>query len=339
MVKRILTKRNIIILAFILAVITALILYVKSAGFTVESEEIIFEIHEGWYFNDIADALHKENIISDRTLFSIYGRLFHSDEISSVITGKIKIEGRRSYKKLYSLICSDERYKEIIKVTVPEGYNISEIKELLLSFKLIESDKFDEAVYGYDFNYDFIKESEKKENRLEGFLFPDTYYFTDDDNEITIINAMLKRFQEVTEKYKADLSKSGFTLYEAVTLASIIEKESTASDYGKVSSVFNNRLKRSDNLKFLQSCATVQYILKEKKPILSNSDIMIDSPYNTYKYPGLPIGPIASPGEKAFYAALNPDKTDYLYFQNDKDGNLHFTADYNEHLKNMEKFQ
>ena len=81
------------------------------------------------------------------------------------------------------------------------------------------------------------------------------------------------------------------------------------------------------------------YILKEKKPILSNSDIKIDSPYNTYKYPGLPIGPIASPGEKAFYAALNPDKTDYLYFQNDKDGNLHFTADYNEHLKNMEKFQ
>lgn len=180
----------------------------------------------------------------------------------------------------------------------------------------------------------------KSETRLEGYLFPDTYYITEEDNEISIINAMLSNFNNIYIKYEKEFKNSRYTLHENIILASIIEKEGgNSEDFKKVSSVFHNRLKRTDNLSYLQSCATVQYLMDEKKPILSSKDIEVDSPYNTYKYPGLPVGPIASPGEEAIKSALYPENTDYLYFQNDKDGVLHFTNNYNEHLKNMEKYQ
>ena len=124
-----------------------------------------------------------------------------------------------------------------------------------------------------------------------------------------------------------------------ITLASIIEREAaTKEDFYKVSSVFHNRLSGKGGIKHLQSCATVQYILKERKKVLTNYDIKIDSPYNTYIYEGLPKGPIASPGELAIKAALNPEKTDYLYFLNDRDGKLHYSKTDSEHQSKVSKY-
>ena len=148
---------------------------------------------------------------------------------------------------------------------------------------------------------------------------------------------MLKRFEDIYTELEN--IKTDYSIFEIVTLASVIEREAMSEDdFYKVSSVFHNRLKRNDNLSYLQSCATVQYILKERKSVLSIADTKIDSPYNTYKYPGLPKGPIASPGKLALQAALKPDKTNYLYFLNDKDGKLHFSETLTEHNSKVNKY-
>ena len=125
---------------------------------------------------------------------------------------------------------------------------------------------------------------------------------------------------------------------EIIIMASIVEREAANdTEWGKVASVFYNRLKIGMKL---QSCATVQYILKERKDVLSNKDIKIDSPYNTYKYDGLPIGPVASPGLGAVKAALYPEETDYLYFAATKDGSRNvFTKTGEEHLKTVKELQ
>ena len=139
---------------------------------------------------------------------------------------------------------------------------------------------------------------------------------------------MLKTFGDVIVKYDVE------DIDDLVNLASIIEREAVGNiDRNKVSSVFHNRLQGKDGLTKLQSCATVQYILGERKDVLSEADTLIDSPFNTYMYEGLPAGPIANPGEEAIKAALNPAKTDYLYFGLNKKGEHIFSLTYEEHLK------
>ncbi len=333
-------KKN--LLRIFLIVISLIIIYIisEAGGIFSNGDEFIFEINQGASFNSVIADLKSDKVIHNTLLFKTYSKIMAGSKLSDIKAGKVIIDGKVSYHDLLTLLCSDNRYTETISVTIPEGYNLAEIKNLLTEKNLIDINKFDDIASNYDFDYKFIKNLKKNNTRLEGYLFPDTYYFTEDDDEISIINSMLSNFNNIYLKYEKQFKNSNYSLHENIILASIIEKEGgNADDFKKVSSVFHNRLKRKDHLSYLQSCATVQYLLKEKKEILSNSDIAIDSPYNTYKYPGLPEGPIASPGEEAIKAALSPENTDYLYFQNDKNGVLHFTDNYNEHLKNMEKYQ
>ncbi len=333
-------NKNIIRISMIIISILLLYILCEAGGFFSKADETVFEIHQGMSYNSIVDNLSKDKIINNKFLFKAYSKIMAGEKLSDIKAGKIIIHGKITYSALLDLLCIDARHTETISVTIPEGYNLKEIKLLLDNNNLIDINKFEDILTNYDFEYSFLKNIEKSPVRHEGYLFPDTYYFTENDDELSIINAMLSRFNDIYLKYENEIKASELSLYEIVTLASIIEKEGgNKEEFNLVSSVFHNRLKRKDNLSYLQSCATVQYLLDEKKEILSNKDIAIDSPYNTYKYPGLPKGPIASPGEAAIKAALNPAKTNYLYFQNDSEGILHFTDNYNEHLNNMKKYQ
>ena len=149
---------------------------------------------------------------------------------------------------------------------------------------------------------------------------------------------MLARFDEVYHQAYRERAKAlSMTDHELITLASIIEREAMGdADRELVAGVFHNRLK-STTYPYLESCATVQYILKERKPVLTVADTKIDSPYNTYRNPGLPSGPIASPGEAAIRAALYPAETDYLFFVLDSTGTHRFASTYAEHQENMRK--
>ena len=321
----------------IIAVVLLVLLYpfLEWSGFLTSPETKEFTVSEGETFTEITLRLKENDIISSTFLFKVYTRLFYSDKINKIPAGDFTLRGRLSYNKVMNILINESTHKTVT-VTVPEGYELREIARLFDAKGICDEEKFIETANTYDFEFKYMNEVKGKENRLEGFLFPDTYTFLKDGtDEVLVIETMLKRFEEIYSKYE-DI-KTDYSVYEIVTLASIIEREAMAkTDFYNVSSVFHNRLKRKDYLSYLQSCATVQYILKERKSVLSIADTKIDSPYNTYKYSGLPYGPISSPGELAIDAALNPNKTDYLYFLNDKDGNLYFskTASEHERLKN-----
>jgi len=324
-------KKLIIYTAALIAILLFFVLEIN--GYFTGDEAKNVNIEKGQGFSQIVSELSERDVINSRFIFKIYARIFYSDELSKVGAGKLNFDGRASYREIMELITSDNRERDEISITIPEGYELREIADVLEKNGLIDRKKFYDAVKNYDFDYPYIKNIEKRENRLEGFLFPDTYLFSKTiDNEITIIKKMLSRFDEIYKKYQNDEKKYAYSTYEIITLASIIEREaSNKEEFHNVSSVFHNRLKRNDHLSFLQSCATVQYVLKERKAVLSVTDVAIDSPYNTYKYRGLPKGPIASPGEAAIKAALNPSSTNYLYFLNDKNGKLHFSKTFAEH--------
>ena len=182
-----------------------------------------------------------------------------------------------------------------------------------------------------------MKKIPRTENRLEGYLYPDTYLFSTEESEHDIINKMLTAFNErVVPAYEA--VRTPYSLDQIIILASVVEREA-ANDEERptVASVFHNRIDRGMKL---ESCATVQYILKERKTILSNADTAIDSKYNTYKYKGLPVGPIASPGLKSVEAALSPADTKYLYFVATADGSQNlFSETFDEHNQKIQETQ
>ena len=331
-------QRIIILFAVIICVALFFILEV-TGSFAVNKVKTV-NIDKGQGFNQISDTLNKNGIVNSEFIFKVYARIFYTDKLSEIKAGEAIFDKRSSYQDIMEVLISGKRTSDEIKITIPEGYELREIADILEKNALIDRNKFYDVVKNYDFDYPYIKELKKTETRLEGFLFPDTYMFSRTiDDEVSIVKKMLNRFDEIYSKFKQYENKYSYSTYEIVTLASIIEREAAnKNDFHNVSSVFHNRLKRTDNLSYLQSCATVQYILKERKKVLSVKDTEIDSPYNTYKYPGLPKGPIASPGEWAINAALNPNNTNYLYFLNDKDGNLHFSKTFSEHQSNTSKY-
>jgi len=217
-------------------------------------------------------------------------------------------------------------------ITVPEGYTLKEIAELMAKNNVCTVDEFLTCASEVKLPYDYIPPPGNA-GRLEGFLFPDTYNIMDTWGAQEVINMMLAQFDKVfKEEWRQEAAKAGRSIYEITAMASIVEREAKKTeDRPVIAGVFYNRL-AIDML--LQSCATVQYALGEVKPVLTNEDIAIDSPYNTYKYTGLPPGPICMPGKSSLMAAVYPADTNYLYFVAKPDGYHAFAVTYEEHLRN-----
>ncbi len=294
--------------------------------------QVQLTIAQGDHFNRIVSELKEQKVITNQLLFKIYSKL--KSDVETILPGTVTIPKGASYGEILKQI--QKPSSEEVTVTIPEGYELREIAQRLEENGLIDREKFYEIVKNGSFDFPFLAGLPATEHRLEGFLFPDTYTFSKIyDDETSIIQTMLKRFDEIYGQIRISTK---LTDYEVITLASIIEREGKPESFALVSSVFHNRLNRKDHLQYLQSCATVQYVLKERKSILSEKDTKIDSPYNTYRYPGLPKGPIASPGKAAIEAALHPAQTHYLYFLNDQSGKLHFSATLEEHQKQMKQY-
>jgi len=220
-------------------------------------------------------------------------------------------------------------------VTIPEGYRITEIAELLAEKISINKEKFIKEARSKD----LIKSLNITSDSLEGYLFPETYHFSKHTPEQKIVQAMLNTFkQRITNRNILDqIQKSDMSLHEVITLASLIEKETGMNDERKhISSVFHNRLHRNMRL---QTDPTVIYAIEEFDGNIRKKDLNIDSPYNTYRYKGLPPGPIANPGIKSIVAALNPIRSNHLYFVSRKDGSHHFSSNLREHNRAVQKYQ
>ncbi len=283
----------------------------------------------------IAEVLEEQDIIKKPFWFRVFSKLGGYD--SQYQPGTFILHEKAGYREIFKTL-TQVPASQFINVTIPEGFELRQIADKLEEEGLIDRELFYEVVENGDFDYDFLKDIPGRENRLEGYLFPDTYQFMVGESEEAIIDKMLARFDEIyKDEYEKRAKELGMTNDEVITLASVIEREAQGdSDRTLVASVFHNRLKSKD-YPYLESCATVQYILKERKPVLSVADTQIKSAYNTYECPGLPIGPIASPGQKAIEAALYPEETEYLFFVLDSSGKHRFAKTFAEHQENMRK--
>jgi UPF0755 protein len=212
---------------------------------------------------------------------------------------------------------------------VPEGYQLKQIEKVFVGAGICDADTFWDTVANARFDYPFLDGLEAGEKRLEGYLFPDTYRIDRGMPAERVMNMMLRRFDEIYQTMPEN--NTGLTENQIVILASIVENEIKLDEERPLAaSVFLNRLRQGMKL---ESCATIQYHYDVKKPRLLYSDLEIESPYNTYKYPGLPPGPISSPGAASIQAVFEAPETDYLFFvaKNDGSGGHVFSRTLSEH--------
>ncbi|MHB9144431.1 MAG: endolytic transglycosylase MltG [Symbiobacteriia bacterium] len=226
-----------------------------------------------------------------------------------------------------------------LSFTVPEGMTVRQVADLLSSKGIVDKDRFLAAARDRSLVQDLLPATGAPlAEPLEGYLFPDTYSIPKGYSEKQIVAMMVGQFRRVmTPAWQQQAKNSGLTVHQAVALASIIEREAEVpQDRPLISSVFHNRLKIGMKL---DSCATVNYALGKSQLILTYKDLDVNSPYNTYKYAGLPPGPIASPGAASLQAALYPDDSRYLYFVAKGDGSHAFARTLSEHLANARKYE
>lgn len=305
----------------------------KNALIPGDTETILVTIPRGTSTGEIAELLKQQGLIADTTLFRIKSKLEGYE--GNYKAGEYPLSAGMTMEEMMSILLAG--HDNVTRFTIPEGYDIGRTIETLSSQGLIDSEAFQKEVEMGDFDYSFMSLLPAGKNRLEGFLYPETYEVYSDANEHEIIDKMLSQFDQVFDQKRIERAKEiGMDPYAVVILASIIEREAVISeDRPVIAGVFYNRLRIEMPL---QSCATVQYILGEQKAVLSDADVKIESPYNTYRIAGLPPTPICSPGIESIDAALWPTSSDYLYFLAKGDGSHVFSTTYEEHLRNKARY-
>jgi len=294
------------------------------------SETRIIEIPQGASFNQIADRLRKENLIANEWFFSGVARLKGQDR--KIIPGEYEFHAGMRPTEILSRMVEGRVYYHT--VTIPEGYTIAQITRLLAASELTNLAEF----FRLTRDPDMIHSLKLQVPTLEGYLFPDTYFFIRPTPAKEIIRTMVYRLLETfTPEFHARAQELNMTVQEVLTLASVIEKETGLSqERPLVSGVFHNRLRQNIPL---QSDPTVIYALEDFDGNIRKEDLLVESPYNTYLVVGLPPGPIANPGEAAIRAALFPTATDFVYFVSRNDGSHKFSATLAEHNEAVEKYQ
>ncbi|NLW17917.1 MAG: endolytic transglycosylase MltG [Firmicutes bacterium] len=292
----------------------------------VEIKRVV--IPAGMTARQIAQLLEEEGIIKSSSAFHILSRLTSAS--GRMQAGVYDMAPNEAPKHLLERLYSGDTVDLAVRVTIPEGYTIKQIAQVLAEKQIVGQEEFLDYVKSAPLPYDFLEAAvaeREPERRLEGYLFPDTYHFVPGSSAAEVVQAMTNRFKQVIEPLlPAEVLQGGqltdlpvpLTLDQIIILASIVEKEAVVDgERPTIAGVFYNRLQINQRL---QSCATVQYILEKPKPILSDAEMAIDSPYNTYVNDGLPIGPVANPGGASIRAVLDPEDTPYYYFVAKEDG-------------------
>ncbi len=287
-------------------------------------------IPRGASLQAIADSLSRHGLLNQPDLFLFLGRVTGKDR--RIKSGLLEVPvGLPPYALLTYLA---HARPHLIKVTIPEGLRSEQIAAILAREVGIDSARFMHLVR----DSVFTRRLGLRANSLEGYLLPETYFLPWKPEESTLIHQMV---QSTLQLFQADsiqrrLRELHMSVHQVLTLASIIEGEVVVdSERVLVSSVYHNRLRRGWRL---QADPTIQFILKGRPRRLTYRDLEIDSPYNTYRYRGLPPGPINNPGRRSILAALYPARTDYLYFVATGDGRHHFSRTQREHLIWKRKF-
>jgi UPF0755 protein len=287
----------------------------------------------------IAQILEEKGIIKNSKLFYYYVRF--KDE-TGFQAGTYQLSPSDTIDEIIAKL-KEGTAKESVRFTIPEGLTVEETALRLEEQGVADAERFLQVVNEGDFSdFAFIDEIPEdvpgRKYRLEGFLYPETYEVYKGASEEEIIRKLLSQFEkEFKEEWYPALEEHDLTVYEAVTLASIIEREAVLEEERKtISGVFHNRLDADWRL---ESCATVLYVLGIPKERLTLEDLEVESPFNTYTNDGLPPAPIANPRAASIEAALFPEEHDYFFFvvRNDGSNGHYFSETYEEHLKHDAK--
>jgi len=305
------------------------------------NSSVIFTIEKGDTLNTIGKKLVADKIIKSDLYFKLLAHLNNSS--TKIKAGSYEIKPEQSIKSILETFAKGSIVNREREITIIPGWTLRDVNDYFVETKVVQDDNFAEIAssklgnWSFDFNKPSFLNDAPVSASLEGYLFPDTYRIFNDATVKEIIHKLLDNFDsQLTPKMREDAAKKGKSIYEIITMASIIEKEvKTYDDMELVSGIFWNRIR--DGIA-LGSDATLSYILDDDKSQHSYDDLEINSPYNTYKYKGLPPGPICNPSLNAIKAAIYPKNSDYYYFLNRLDtGETIFSRTYNEHLKNKDK--
>lgn len=321
-------------LPFIIVIISLIVVtHYYIALFTPSGQgtvPVLVEFEQGLGFRKIVNILNEKGLVRDKGAFLLLARLKGSTK--AIHAGEYEFNASMSPARILEILEKGLVVKHL--VTIPEGYSIREIAELLENAGLSHKGRF--LIKSLD--KAFLSSLGIDASSVEGYLFPDTYYLTKGMSEEAIITQMTARFREVfTDKMTLRAKEVGLSLAEVVTLASIVEKETGApSERPRIARVFLNRLKRGI---MLQSDPTVIYGIKDFNGNITKKDLLADTPYNTYRRKGLTPGPIANPGLESLRAVLYPEDCQYLYFVSRNDGTHYFSKTLSEHNMAVHRYQ
>jgi len=294
------------------------------------SKPVNFTVSSGQHLPSIAQNLKAQELISNPSAFKLYARL--KKAATRIKAGEYEMNTGMSPETILNLLTSGKN--KLYRFTVPEGLNMEEIAILAQESGLCSRQQFLSLCN----DLEFINQCEVPGMTLEGYLFPETYFFSKETGCKTLIKKMISTFKKTfNDKWKARAKKIGLSVHEVVILASIIEKETgNAKERAMISSVFHNRLKRHMRL---ESDPTVIYGVSDYHGRIRYKHLRRVTPYNTYQIDGLPAGPIANPGAQSLKAALYPARTDFLYFVSKNDTTHKFSTNLKDHNKAVKKYQ
>lgn len=329
------------IVIFVFALLAVAGVFVKNQFFGDKAEnytgsgsgEVIIQVEDGQTLADIGSTLKEEGVVA--SVQSFIDAAAANPQSQTIGPGYYRLAERMSATSALDAML-DPANAVVTRVVIPEGLRMDQVVKKLSVASDIPVGKFDKALE----KADKLGLPEFADGNPEGFLFPATYEFPPGAKAEDMIKAMIARYNEAatTLDFTRQAKKTGYTPYQVMVIASLVQAEGHPDDYGKVSRVVYNRLTAGMPL---QLDATVNYALKKADINLSPEEIATYSPYNTYQNTGLPPTPINQPGEAAMEAALNPDEGDWLYFVavNPDTGETKFTSDYNQFLEYKAEFE
>lgn len=346
------TKKKVGFIIFLSVVIVILLAFLfvfrfyldKTKAVSNESETVFFTINEGDYMSDVIDKLYDAGLIQDKKITKLFVKL---NKVNDYYAGNYVLDKNMSLAQIFAHL-SDQSNASVqeVTVTIVDGYWAKDAAEAIsektnLTYQQI-MDKWNDMEYIDSLmdKYQFLTEDifNSEHCYLEGFIYPETYNFYSVTTVEQVTEKILDYANDVYLRYADQIKDSNMSTYQVYTLASMILFEANNQhDMELVSSVFHNRL---DDDYLLQSSVTVCYALYNYDSWQQcETNIDIDSKYNTYKYAGLPIGPICNPNEMAINAALNPAVSNYYYFIADVDtGKVYFSETYQQHLQLIDKY-
>ena len=309
-------------IACISVVLAACVWLAANDVLSLNKKEVSAEITiaEDFTIDQVARQLKDAGIINYPFLFKFYSGLSHAEE--QIEPGTYTLSSKLDYRAIVTDLQEGAVTLSTVEVTIPEGKTVLQTLEMLADKGVCELEELKSCAAKYNFDYDFLEGLKPGDyTRLEGYLFPDTYEFYVGSSPERAIKKFLDNFKaKVTEEMMLTAGQMGMDFDQVLTVASLIEMEAaTDAERPVIASVIYNRLNDPD-FPYLQIDATVQYALGERKEKLTYEDLETDSPYNTYKYQGLPPGPICNPGLTSIRAALGPDETNYYYYALQSDG-------------------